>query len=85
MDYYLVDVASKSCSRLETVIWWEDFEVGDISDMGSYRFTAAEIVAFARQFDPQPFHTDPEAAARSPFGGLIASRAPRRAGRRSAW
>lgn len=66
MDYYLVDVASKFSSRLETMVWWEDFKVGDISDMGSYRFTEAEIVAFARQFDPQPFHTDPEAAARTP-------------------
>lgn len=73
MDYYLVDVASKFSGRLETVIWWEDFKVGETSDMGSHRFTQQEIVAFAREFDPQPFHTDAEAAARSAFGGLIAS------------
>ena len=35
--------------------------------------TKEEIVAFAREFDPQPFHVDEEAARRSPFGGLIAS------------
>jgi acyl dehydratase len=35
--------------------------------------TEAEILAFARKYDPQPFHTDPEAASRSIFGGLIAS------------
>ena len=55
------------------MVWWEDFEVGDISDMGSYRFTEAEIVAFARQFDPQPFHADPATAQKTVFGGLIAS------------
>lgn len=54
-------------------MWWEDFKVGDSADIGSHRFTEDEIIAFARQFDPQPFHTDPQAAARSAFGGLIAS------------
>ena len=73
MDYYLIDVASKFRSRLEIVIWWEDFAVGETSDMGSHRFSEEEIVAFARQFDPQPFHTDAQAAARSAFGGLVAS------------
>lgn len=54
-------------------LWWEDFKAGDIREMGSYTFTEAEIVAFARQFDPQPFHTDPHSAAHSFYGGLIAS------------
>ena len=54
-------------------MWWEDFEAGESADMGSHCFTEEEIIAFARQFDPQPFHTDPQAAARSAFGGLIAS------------
>jgi acyl dehydratase len=54
-------------------MWWEDFKVGDSAEMGKHRFTEDEIIAFARQFDPQPFHTDPQAAARSAFGGLIAS------------
>jgi acyl dehydratase len=55
------------------MIWWEDFEVGERSEMGRHTFGADEIVAFARQFDPQPFHTDAQAARESPFGGLIAS------------
>jgi len=55
------------------MIWWEDFKVGERSEMGRYTFGADEIVTFARQFDPQPFHTDPQAARESAFGGLIAS------------
>jgi acyl dehydratase len=55
------------------MIWWEDFKVGERSEMGHHTFGHDEIVAFARQFDPQPFHVDPEAAKTSPFGGLIAS------------
>jgi acyl dehydratase len=41
--------------------------------MGRHTFAEAEIIDFARQFDPQPFHTDPVAAKQSFFGGLIAS------------
>ncbi|MFG1192955.1 MaoC/PaaZ C-terminal domain-containing protein [Xanthobacter flavus] len=41
--------------------------------LGRFTFTAEEIVRFARAYDPQPFHVDAEAAASSPFGGLIAS------------
>ena len=55
------------------MIWWEDFRVGEHSEMGRHAFSAEEIVAFGRQFDPQPFHIDPQAARQSPFGGLIAS------------
>ena len=54
-------------------IWWEDLEVGQVKDLGSLSPTAEEIVAFASQFDPQPFHLDPEAAKASVFGGLCAS------------
>lgn len=53
--------------------FFEDFRPGDVTDTGSVTVTREEIVAFARQFDPQPFHIDEEAARRSPFGGLIAS------------
>ena len=53
--------------------YWEDFRVGEAADLGSCSITEAEIIAFARKYDPQPFHTDPEAARRSIFGGLIAS------------
>ena len=55
------------------MIWWEDFRVGDIAELGRHTFTEDEIVAFARQFDPQPFHTDRSTAENSVFGGLIAS------------
>jgi len=55
------------------MMWWEDFEVGAASELGKHTFGAEEIVAFGRQFDPQPYHTDPAAARSSPFGGLVAS------------
>lgn len=54
-------------------MWFEDVEIGVKRDLGTYIFTEEEIVAFARQYDPQPFHIDPEAAKHSMFGGLIAS------------
>jgi len=52
---------------------WEDFEPGQVYELGSHTVTEQEILDFARQWDPQPFHVDPEAAKSSPFGGLIAS------------
>ena len=52
---------------------FDDFEAGRVYELGSKVVTEDEIVAFARQFDPQPFHLDPEAAKDSVFGGLIAS------------
>ena len=54
-------------------IYYEDIEVGETDSFGSYEVTAEELLEFAEQYDPQPFHTDPEAAAESQFGGLIAS------------
>ncbi len=54
-------------------VYFEDIKLGDSRDCGSYTVDRDEIVAFGRQYDPQPFHTDEEAAARSAFGGLIAS------------
>jgi len=53
--------------------YWEDMRVGETADLGSCAITEAEILAFARKYDPQPFHTDLEAARRSIYGGLIAS------------
>jgi len=53
--------------------YFEDFQVGESLDCGSKTFHKDEMVAFARQFDPQPFHVDEEKAKRSVFGGLIAS------------
>jgi len=58
---------------IDGLLYWEDFPVGDTTEMGSHTFTEADIIAFARQFDPQPFHVDPEAAKNSFFKGLIAS------------
>jgi len=57
----------------DQLLYWEDFPVGDTMEMGSHTFTEAEIIEFARQFDPQPFHIDPAAAKDSVFKGLIAS------------
>ena len=51
----------------------EDFAAGQEFDLGQRSVTRDEIVAFARMFDPQPFHVDEAAAARSIYGGLIAS------------
>jgi acyl dehydratase len=55
------------------LVYWEDVEVGQVHRFGRYEVTAAEIVEYARQFDPQPFHLDEEAGRQSIFGGLIAS------------
>jgi len=55
------------------VIWFDDMRVGDRYDVGSQLFTAEGIKSFARRFDPQPFHVDEAAAARSHFGALCAS------------
>ena len=51
----------------------EDYEVGAVYDCGRIVVEESEVTAFAQRFDPQPFHTDPEAARQSVFGGLIAS------------
>lgn len=56
-----------------TKLYYEDISVGDTFDLGSYTVTREEIVSFATQYDPQPFHIDEEAAKKSPFEGIIAS------------
>jgi acyl dehydratase len=53
--------------------YFEDMEVGQHRDLGSFIFTAELIKAFASQFDPQPFHLDEEEGRKSLFGGLAAS------------
>jgi acyl dehydratase len=53
--------------------FFEDFKVGDRFMSGGMTITEAAIIDFARQWDPQPFHTDPEFASEWTFGGLIAS------------
>ena len=52
---------------------FEDLEVGAKFRTNSVTVTEAEIIAFAQQFDPQPFHTDPVAAPDTVFGRLVAS------------
>ncbi|WP_049891362.1 MaoC family dehydratase [Natronococcus amylolyticus] len=53
--------------------YYEELTVGDVFETGGYTVTKDEIVEFAEQFDPQPFHVDEEAAAESMFGELVAS------------
>jgi acyl dehydratase len=47
--------------------------IGRRVELGSYLFTADDIIRYAKRFDPQPFHVDPEAARQTLFGGLCAS------------
>lgn len=53
--------------------FFEDIEIGQRREVGSFTFTAELIKKFAAQFDPQPFHLDEEAGRQSLFGGLAAS------------
>jgi acyl dehydratase len=55
------------------MLFFEDFAVGQKFHTTRRRVDAAEIIEFACRYDPQPFHTDPEAAKASLFGGLAAS------------
>ena len=52
---------------------FDEFAVGQVIKAGPYVLTEPELLAFARDWDPQWFHTDPDAAAHGPHGGLIAS------------
>ena len=57
-----------------TIRWyWEDFPVGAVREFGTMPVTREAMLAFAGQFDPQPFHLDDAAAAASLFGQLSAS------------
>lgn len=56
-----------------TTRYLEDFTVGEVLQTAPVMLSAEEIVAFAKLYDPQTFHTDPEAAKSGPYGGLIAS------------
>jgi acyl dehydratase len=53
--------------------YFEDYVPGAVCVYGAVAVTAESIVEFARRYDPQPIHCDPDAAARGPFEGLIAS------------
>lgn len=58
---------------MASVLYFEDFSVGQVFDCGTYAVTKDEIFEFAREFDPQPHHLDEEAARKSILGGLSAS------------
>lgn len=58
---------------MSDTMYFEDFVVGSRRELGSRLITEDEIVSFATQYDPQPFHVDKEAAQRSIYGGLISS------------
>jgi acyl dehydratase len=54
-------------------LYFEDFEPGQVYELGSTTVSEDDILEFARRWDPQPFHVDPKSAAESVLGGLIAS------------
>ena len=58
---------------MQPKLYWEDFKVGETVPMGEKLVDRDEVIAFARAYDPQPFHIDEQAARQSMFGGLIAS------------
>lgn len=55
------------------MLYFEDLKLGDKFNTAEHTVTAEEIIAFGRQYDPQPFHTDPGAAKATLFGQLVAS------------
>lgn len=62
-----------SDSQAHIQYFWEDLKVGTTMEVGSLTVDRDEVIAFASRYDPQPFHLDDEAAARSMFGKLSAS------------
>jgi acyl dehydratase len=67
------DDPTKTAEDERTLLYLEDLHVGQLFVTGSYVMEAEAIKAFARQFDPQPFHLSEEAAKATLFGGLAAS------------
>ena len=53
--------------------YFDDYALGSTYECGSVSIDQASMIAFAKEFDPQPFHVDPVAAVAGPYGGLIAS------------
>jgi acyl dehydratase len=54
-------------------LFFEDFTAGRVFDLGERTLSEADILVFAAEWDPQPFHVDAGSAAAEPFGGVIAS------------
>src|SRR5450759_597202 len=65
--------ARMTFARPITDRYFEDYVEGDVHHFGTISVEADELIAFAKRFDPQAMHTDPEAAKNTPFGGIIAS------------
>ena len=59
--------------QTDPLLYWEDFREGEVREFGRTVVKQEDIVRFASEFDPQPFHLDDAAAARTIYGGLIAS------------
>lgn len=57
----------------DDLLHYEDFPEGLVIPLGTYHLSKEEVIAFAREWDPQPFHLDEDAAKRSVLGGLAAS------------
>ncbi len=60
-------------AQSEPVLHWDDFREGEVREFGSMVVKQEDIVRFAAEFDPQPFHLDEAAGRASMYGGLIAS------------
>jgi acyl dehydratase len=69
----LWEVPGGSPSLVRPDLYFEDRQIGELTDFGSHTFASDEIVSFAAAFDPQPFHLDEAAAQASLFGALCAS------------
>ncbi len=65
---YRRDITAPSAERR-----FEDYSIGSVCEFGPITLTQSDMIDFARVYDPQSFHVDPDAAASGPFGGLIAS------------
>jgi acyl dehydratase len=58
---------------MSEIVYFEDVKLGDRNEFGPVTISREEIIAFAREFDPQPFHLSDEAAAATHFGSLASS------------
>ena len=58
---------------MANILYAEDYNTGDVCDLGTYDVTREEIIEFAKKYDPFPFHIDDQAAQETVFGGLISS------------
>lgn len=68
-----VPVPQRSGTGVPAQLYWEDLLPGQVHDLGVTEVDREEMLAFARRYDPQWYHVDPQQAADSSFGGVIAS------------